>query len=99
MAVIAYVGLALAFFLGWGTESIVAVPSTLVVAVYLLAAAAGARVLTGAGRICSVATIALTLLVAPAAARHALIPLATVAIALAVRFEVSRARTSVSASQ
>lgn len=97
VAVIAYAGLALALALafGWGTETLVVVPSTLVVAVYLLAAAAGIRLLRGTGRLCAVITIVLTLLVAPAAARHAVIPIATVLIALAVRRAIRRARTRI----
>jgi amino acid efflux transporter len=92
VAVIAYAGLALALAFGWGTETLVIVPSTLVVAVYLLAAAAGIRLLRGTGRLCAVLTIVLTLLVAPAAARHAVIPIATTLIALAVRRAVRTAR-------
>jgi amino acid efflux transporter len=92
VAGIAYSGLALALAFGWGTESLVVVPSTLVVAVYLLAAAAGARLLRGTGRLCALITIAATLVVAPAAARHVVIPLATVLLALAVRSAISRSR-------
>lgn len=93
VAVIAYAGLASAFAFGWGTETIIVVPSTLVVAVYLLAAAAGVRLLRGTARLCAIVTIALTVLVAPAAARHAVIPLATVLIALTVRRVIRHART------
>lgn len=85
VALVAYAGLLLAGLRGWGTETLVVVPSTLVVAVYLLAAAAGAKLLRRAARLCAAITILLTLLVAPAAARHALIPLAVVLLALAVR--------------
>lgn len=91
VAVIAYTGLALALAFGWGTETLVVVPSTLVVTVYLLAAAAGIRLLRGTGRLCALITIALTLLVAPAAAGHAQIPVATGLVALAVRCAVTRA--------
>lgn len=85
VALVAYGGLVLAGLRGWGTETLVVVPSTLVVAVYLLAAAAGVKLLRGAARLCAAITIVLTFLVAPAAARHALIPLAVVLLALAVR--------------
>jgi amino acid efflux transporter len=58
VALVAYAGLALALAFGWGTETLVVVPSTLVVAVYLLAAAAGVRVLRGVGRMCAGITVA-----------------------------------------
>jgi amino acid efflux transporter len=92
VAAIAYGGLGLGAVLGWGTETLVVTPSTLVVAVYLLAAAAGVRLLAGAPRLCAVLTIALTLVVAPAAARHVVIPLAVAALALAVRGLLARRR-------
>jgi amino acid efflux transporter len=38
---------------GWGTETLVVVPATLVVAVYVAAAAAGLRLLRGWGRACA----------------------------------------------
>lgn len=82
---IAIAGLALAATLGWGTETLVTVPSTLVVAVYLLAAAAGLRLLTGAGRACSAVTIVLTLAVVPSAFDHLLIIVTTTLLALLAR--------------
>lgn len=90
VAVIAYVGLAVAALAGWGTETLVIVPSTLVVTVYLLAAAAGARLLTGAGRTCALITIGLTALVVPSAARHVLIPVTVAVVALAFRWTLLR---------
>ncbi|WP_252444943.1 APC family permease [Pseudonocardia humida] len=86
-------GLALAAALGWGTETLVVTPSTLVVAVYLLAAAAGARLLRGAPRFCAVATIVLTALVVPTAAENVLIPVVVVVLAVACRWVVARAAT------
>lgn len=83
-------GLAAGAAFGWGTETLVVVPSTLVVAVYLLAAVAGARLLTGMARACSVTTIVLTLLVVPAATRHVAIPLVVAALALGSRYVLSR---------
>ena len=82
VATIAYGGLGVAAVRGWGTETLVVVPSTLVVAVYLLAAAAAVKLLTGAGRVCAVLTVLLTLIVTPSAAGHALIPLIVAALAL-----------------
>ncbi len=94
VAAVAYSGLVVGFVLGWGTETLVVVPSTLVVAVYLLAAAAGVRLLAGVARSCAVMTIALTLVVAPAAARHVAIPLVVAALALAARYAFGRRRRS-----
>jgi amino acid efflux transporter len=91
VAVVAYTGLGLAGLAAWDTETLVIVPSTLVVAVYLLAALAGVRLLTGAGRACAVLTIALTALVVPPAARHAVIPLVVTVLALVSR-RILRAR-------
>ncbi len=81
VATIAYGGLGVAAVRGWGTETLVVVPSTLVVAVYLLAAAAAVKLLTGAGRVCAVLTVLLTLIVTPSAAGHALIPLIPLIVA------------------
>jgi amino acid efflux transporter len=95
-------GLVLAAAMGWGTETLVVTPSTLVVAVYLLAAAAGVRLLRGAARACAVATIVLTALVAPAAAGHVLIPLVVAVLAVACRRLVAvhgRRRTRVRVSE
>lgn len=85
VATVAYGGLGVAAVRGWGTETLVVVPSTLVVAVYLLAAAAAVKLLTGAGRVCAVLTVLLTLIVTPSAAGHALIPLVVAALALLAR--------------
>lgn len=80
---VASLGLGLAAALGWGTEQLVVIPATLVVFVYLAAATAGIRLLTGVGRFCSIATVVLTLTVLPAALGHLLIPAATAAAAAA----------------
>lgn len=82
VATIAYAGIGVAAIRGWGTETLVVVPSTLVVAVYLLAAAAAVKLLTGVGRICAISTVLLTLTVTPSASSHALIPLIVAALAL-----------------
>lgn len=81
VAAIAYIGLGLATANRWGTEQLIIVPATLVVFVYLACAAAGIRLLTGVGHYCAIATIALTLLVLPAALDHLLIPVLTAAAA------------------
>lgn len=87
---IAAAGLAIAWILGWGTETLVVVPATLVVAVYLLAAAAGIRLLRGAARGCATAALALTLLVTPTASGHVVIPIAVTIVALIMRALVRR---------
>jgi amino acid efflux transporter len=85
-------GLAAGALFRWGTETLVVVPSTLVVAVYLLAATAGVRLLDGFARTCAVVTIALTLLIVPAAAHHAAIPGIVAALAMTMRCAVARRR-------
>jgi amino acid efflux transporter len=57
VSTVAFTGLALATANGWGTETLVVVPATLVVTVYLLAAAAAARLLRGAPRVCARAIV------------------------------------------
>ncbi|WP_194924752.1 APC family permease [Catenulispora pinisilvae] len=86
VAAIAYAGLAAAAGFRWGTETLVVVPSTLVVTVYLLAAAAGIRLLRGVARGCAVLTVCLTALVIPDAARHVVIPVLVVSVALLTRW-------------
>jgi amino acid efflux transporter len=74
---------------GWETETLVVVPATLVVAVYLLAAAAGVRLLHGATRACALLTIALTAVVVPAAAEHAVVVVAVAALAVVTRWALA----------
>jgi amino acid efflux transporter len=92
VGLVAYGGLAAGAVFGWGTETLVVAPSTLVVAVYLLAATAGVRLLDGVARVCAAVTIALTLLVVPAAAHHLVIPATVAVLALAARYVVDRRR-------
>lgn len=82
VAAIAYAGLVLAYSQDWGTETLIVVPSTLVVAVYILASLSGARLLRGAGRVAAVTVIAICAVVAPSAAPNLLIPVAVIALAL-----------------
>lgn len=81
----AYAGLALAFTQDWGTETLIVVPSTLVVAVYILASLSGARLLRGSGRVAAVTALAISAVVAPSAAPNLLIPVAVIVIALLAR--------------
>lgn len=83
VSMVAAGGLAVAAWRGWGTETLVVVPSTLVVAVYVVAAASAARILTGRGRAAGLVTLTVTILVVPTALQHALIPLIVVVLALA----------------
>lgn len=93
VAAIAYAGLLATAVFGWGTEELVVVPSTLVVAVYLLAAAAGVRLLRGPARACALATILMTAVFVPSAAQHAWVPAVVVVLALGARRLLAR-RTS-----
>jgi amino acid efflux transporter len=74
---------------GWGTETLVVVPATLVVAVYVAAAAAGLRLLRGWGRACAALTVLLTAVVVPSAAGHVVVPVAVAALALLSRRALS----------
>lgn len=75
-------GLAVAAWRGWGTETLVVVPSTLVVAVYVVAAASAIRILTGWGRAAGLITLTVTAAVVPTALQHALIPVVVVLMAM-----------------
>jgi len=75
-------GLVLAAWRGWGTDTLVVVPSTLVVAVYVVAAASAIRILNGWGRAAGLMTFAVTVAVVPTALQHALIPVIVVLMAL-----------------
>lgn len=90
---IAAAGLAIAWTASLGTETLVVVPATLVVAVYLLAAASGVRLLRGPARGCAAATLVLTLLVTPTANEHVVIPLVVIVVALIVRVLSRQRRT------
>jgi amino acid efflux transporter len=90
VAAVAFAGLSLSAAAGWGTETLVIIPSTLVVAVYLLAAAAGTRLLTGLARGCAVITIVLTTVVIPSTARYAAVPVVVAALALLTRAALHR---------
>lgn len=89
---IALAGLVLSAALGWGTEELIAVPSTLVVAVYGLTAIAGARLLRGTGRAAAAGAIVLTIVIAPSALQHLLIPASVTVVALTSRWTVRRRR-------
>jgi amino acid efflux transporter len=67
-------GLAGAALFGWGTDTIVVIPSVLVLATYLLGAAAAARLFTGRLRLLAGITIVLLLITVPFAGWHLLLP-------------------------
>jgi amino acid efflux transporter len=85
VAGVAGAGVVLAMIFGWGTETLVVVPSVLVVTVYLLAAASGVKLLSGPGRVAAIATVILTLFVVPSVMIHLAIPAIVVAVALLAR--------------
>lgn len=93
VALIALAGIGVAWLQQWGTEVLIVVPSTLIVAVYLLAAVAGVKLLRGAGRAAAIATVALTALVVPSALGHVAIPLIVIALALATHWACRTARS------
>lgn len=76
-------GLLGAALFGWGTDSIVFVPSVLVLATYLLGAAAAVRLFTGHLRALAIITIALLLITVPFAGRHLLVPIAVAGVVVA----------------
>lgn len=76
-------GLLGAALFGWGTDSIVFVPSVLVLATYLLGAAAAVRLFTGRLRALAIITIALLLITVPFAGRHLLLPIAVAGVVAA----------------
>lgn len=84
VAAIAVAGLLGAAFFGWGTEDIVSIPSVLVLATYLLGAAAAARLFTGRLRVLAIVTITLLLITAPFAGWYLLLPPAVAALVAGV---------------
>jgi len=85
VAGIAAGGLGVAALRGWGTDTLVVVPSTLVVVVYVIAAASAVRILTGWGRASGLVTLTITALVLPTALTQVLIPIVVVILALVSR--------------
>lgn len=74
----------------WGTEVLVAVPSTLVLITYLIGTAAGIRLLTGNARLIAIAAFVLTALIAPFAADHLAVPVVIAVLALGYRGVANR---------
>ncbi|WP_020497271.1 APC family permease [Sciscionella marina] len=85
-------GLLLAWIFGLGTEDLVAVPSSLVLATYLLGMAAGIRLLRGKQRVLACLGLGLCALVAPFASSFVLVPVLVAALGIGYR-SVRRARS------
>ncbi|GAA1554255.1 APC family permease [Brevibacterium picturae] len=90
VALIAFVGLGLAWLMSWGTETLVVIPSTLVVFVYLAAAVAGVKLLKGRERAAAAVSVVLIAVVVPSSLGYVLIPLIVIGVALIMRFALRK---------
>ena len=86
-------GVLLAWAFDWGTEDIVAIPSTLVVVTYVAGMASGVRLLTGWGVTAAGCALVLTLGTLPFALGHALVPVLVTLAALGYRWAGRRRRS------
>lgn len=80
------VGLLVGFVGDWGTADIVGIPASLVLVTYLVGMAAGVRLLRGKIRVHAVTALALTMVIAPFAAAHILVPVLVAVVALLYRW-------------
>jgi amino acid efflux transporter len=87
-------GLAVTALGHWGTEDIVAIPSTLVIMTYVVGMASGVRLLTGHVRAAAALALLLTLAVLPFALAHVLVPAGVTVAALTYRTVAGRRRGS-----
>jgi amino acid efflux transporter len=78
-------GLLLAYAQGWGAEAFLVVPNSLVIVVYIVAMAAGVRLLSGRARAIAAAAAALCLAILPFAGASLAIPAGVAASALLYR--------------
>lgn len=85
VALVAFGGLGLAWLCSWGTETLVVIPSTLVVFVYLAAAVAGIKLLSGRGRAVAIVSVVLIAVVVPSSMGYVIIPLIVIGVALTMR--------------
>lgn len=90
VALVAFVGLGLAWLCSWGTEALVVVPSTLVVFVYLAAAIAGIKLLKGKGRVAAIVSVVLIAVVVPSSMSNVIIPLIVIGVALTMRVSLRK---------
>lgn len=96
VALVAFGGLGLAWLCSWGTETLVVIPSTLVVFVYLAAAVAGIKLLSGRGRAVAIVSVVLIAVVVPSSMGYVIIPLIVIGVALTMRLVLKRVSRSVS---
>jgi amino acid efflux transporter len=82
-------GLAGSAIFGWGTATFVYIPSTLVLTTYLMATAAGIRLLPGRRKAIPAAGLILILAVTPSAGKYLAIPLAITAAAIGRQLLIS----------
>ena len=94
VALVAFGGLGLAWLCSWGTETLVVIPSTLVVFVYLAAAIAGTKLLRGRGRAAAIVSVVLIAVVVPSSMGYVIIPVIVIGIALTMRFLISHSSHS-----
>ena len=92
VAAIAASGLVVAFVEGWGAEKFLVVPNSLVIIVYIVAMAAGVRVLAGAARLAALAAAALCLSILPFAGISLVLPAGITLAALLHTFLQRRRR-------
>jgi amino acid efflux transporter len=85
-------GLLLAWLQRWGTQNIVAIPSTLVIVTYLVGMSSGVKLLSGRERGVAALALALTVCTVPFALTHALVPVGVAAAAIAYRHHRSPTR-------
>lgn len=84
-------GLAVSWLFGWGTEDLMAIPSSLVLATYLVGMGAGVRLLPGRSRLLAGAALVLCVAVLPFAGSYLLVPALVVVVAFIYRFTVRSA--------
>lgn len=85
-------GLLAALVCGLGTEDLMGLPSSLVLATYLVGMASGVRLLRGRQRVLAGFALVLRLLVTPFAGTHVVVPVLVAAAALSYRFLRARWR-------
>lgn len=85
VAAVGGAGLVGSAVLGWGTSDLVYVPSTLVLTTYLVATAAGVRLVRGRERLVPASAFVLIALVAPSAGWYLLVPLGVALVTLGLR--------------
>ncbi|WP_199725721.1 APC family permease [Nocardiopsis sp. Huas11] len=85
VAAIGGAGLAGSALFGWGTDDLVYIPSTLVLTTYLVAAAAGIRLMSGRQRLLPAVAFVMIAVFAPSAGWYLLVPLGVAVAVLVLR--------------